>query len=166
MKSLLALVIATLVGLPAAAQEVGRDAGDPPPAQEPAGPALDIRDAAEVTLEEFLWLKRLLIIFADTERDPSFRKQMEFILERPTDLIERDVVVIVDTDPANPSAVRRKLRPRGFGFVLIGKDGVVALRKPTPWETREIARTIDKMPLRLDEIRARKAAQQQEQEAR
>jgi len=117
---------------------------------------LDIRDAHDVTLEGFLWLKRLFIVFADTDRDPAFREQMDLLKQRPRDLIERDVVVIIDTDPANPSSVREKLRPHGFGFVLIGKDGTVAMRKPTPWKTREIARAIDKMPLRQDELRAAK----------
>ena len=38
---------------------------------------------------------------------------------------------------------------------MIDKDGVVKLRKPSPWSTREIARTIDKTPLRRDEVRDR-----------
>jgi hypothetical protein len=37
--------------------------------------------------------------------------------------------------------------------VLIGKDGRVAQRKPSPWDVREIERAIDKMPLRQQEIR-------------
>ena len=38
-------------------------------------------------------------------------------------------------------------------MVLIGKDGGVKLRKPSPWSTREISRSIDKMPMRQREIR-------------
>jgi hypothetical protein len=38
--------------------------------------------------------------------------------------------------------------------VIMGKDGEVELRKPRPWDVREISRTIDKMPLRQQEIRA------------
>ena len=48
---------------------------------------------------------------------------------------------------------RRKFRPRGFMLTLIGKDGEVELRKPFPWDVREISRSIDKMPLRQQEIR-------------
>ena len=42
--------------------------------------------------------------------------------------------------------------------VLIGKDGTVYLRKPFPWSVREISRSIDKMPLRQQEIRDRRDA--------
>jgi hypothetical protein len=33
------------------------------------------------------------------------------------------------------------------------KDGEVELRKPAPWDVREITRTIDKMPSRQQELR-------------
>ena len=52
--------------------------------------------------------------------------------------------------------LRKKLRPHGFAFVLIGKDGQVKLRKPSPWNIREIARVIDKMPIRQQEIARKK----------
>jgi len=116
-------------------------------------PPLDIRNAAEVTLEEFLWLNRLIVVFADTERDPAFQKQIALLQEHSADLTERDVVIIADVDPANPSEIRQKLRPRGFGFVLIDKDGLVKLRKASPWDTREISRSIDKTKLRQQELR-------------
>lgn len=111
-------------------------------------------DAADVTLEDFQWIARPLVVFADSTADPRFREQMELLADRPEGLIERDVVVIVDTDRANPSDIRRKLRPRGFQITLIGKDGGVKLRKPFPWDVRELSRQIDKMPLRQQEIRS------------
>jgi len=49
--------------------------------------------------------------------------------------------------------LRTKLRPRGFMLVLIGKDGGVKLRKPLPWDVRELSRTIDTMPMRQREMR-------------
>ena len=64
----------------------------------------------------------------------------------------RDVVVFVDTDPKARSALRKKLRPRGFMLAIIGKDGQIKLRKPLPWDVRELTRSIDKMPLRRQEI--------------
>ena len=66
----------------------------------------------------------------------------------------RDVIIITDTDPAERNRIcARKLRPRGFMLVLIGKDGGVKLRKPFPWDVRELSRQIDKMPIRQQEIR-------------
>ena len=69
------------------------------------------------------------------------------------DLARRDVIILTDTDPTAGSDARARLRPRGFGLVVMGKDGRVAQRKPVPWDVREIGRAIDKMPLRQQEIR-------------
>ena len=76
------------------------------------------------------------------------------MLARPEALADRDVVILIDTDPAARSDVRTQLRPRGFSMVLLAKDGTVVLRKPSPWDVREIRRAIDKLPLRQDEIKA------------
>lgn len=118
-----------------------------------------IYDAFEVNLEDFLWLKRPVVVFADAPADPRFAQQMDLILGRKEALDDRDVVVIVDTDPAALSEFRKKLRPRGFMLALIGKDGQVKLRKPRPWDVRELGRVIDKMPSRQQELRDRRAAQ-------
>ncbi len=104
-------------------------------------------------LSDFLWLKRPVVVFADTPEDPRFVLQMDMLRARPDPLIERDVVVLTDTDPDTVSALRKQLRPRGFSVVLIGKDGRVELRKPAPWDVRELTRVIDKLPLRQQEIR-------------
>ena len=81
---------------------------------------------------------------------------MEFLSKDIEALQERDIIVLIDTDPKLSSALRKKLRPHGFAFVLIGKDGQVKLRKPSPWNIREIARVIDKMPIRQQEIARKK----------
>ncbi|MEE9426842.1 MAG: DUF4174 domain-containing protein [Paracoccaceae bacterium] len=138
MQQLLTLFLIVFVGLSASAE------GDPP---------LDIRAANDVTLAEFLWVNRLIVVFADSERDPAFQKQLALLMEHPADLTQRDIVVIADFDLENPSDIRQKLRPRGFGFVLIDKDGVIKLRKATPWDNREISRSIDKTDLRQQELR-------------
>ena len=114
--------------------------------------------AADVDLDDFRWIARPIIVFADTDADPRFRQQIERLAERPEALAERDVVVFLDTDPDAESGLRQKLRPRGFMIVLIGKDGGVKLRKPFPWDVRELSRQIDKIPLRQQEIQAAKEA--------
>lgn len=107
-------------------------------------------------LSEYLWLKRPLVIFADTPNNPHFIRQMELLLEDPQSLLDRDVVILTDADPKSRSPLREKLRPRGFSLVLVGKDGKVKLRKPRPWTVREISRAIDNFPLRIDEQRAKR----------
>ncbi len=145
MKQLFAFVIMALFPLSGFAQTT---AEDPEP--------LIITATDDVTLDDFMWVARPLIIFADSPKDPRFKQQMAFIEARLDDLRARDVVVITDTDPAAESPIRQRLRPRGFGLVLVAKDGTILLRKPKPWTVREISRSIDKLPARQEEVRERR----------
>ncbi len=146
----------TVVAVPAAADAThAADVMPPVVAEEVRGtPALPF-DGSEVAQDQFLWTARPIVIFAETAADPAFQLQMELLRARPDPLAERDVVIVTDTDPAARSAIRLALRPRGFMLAIIGKDGQVEIRKPRPWDVREISRTIDKMPLRQQEIRDR-----------
>ena len=107
-------------------------------------------------LEIYEWTHRPIVIFANSDKDPNFISQIEFLSEDIKALLERDIIVLIDTDPKFSSSLRKKLRPHGFAFVLIGKDGQVKLRKPSPWNIREIARVVDKMPIRQQEIARKK----------
>jgi hypothetical protein len=113
----------------------------------------------DVDLSDLKWIKRPVVVFADSPNDPAFIEQMDLLRDGQAELSERDVIVITDTAPDPLSDLRRKLRPRGFMLVLIGKDGGVKLRKPFPWDVREISRSIDKMPIRQREIREGKDSQ-------
>lgn len=128
------------------------------PAIAQDGLSLDelIMPGDSVDLDDFVWIKRPLIVFADSPADPRYVQQMEYITERLEDLDDRDVVVLTDTAKGERTALREKLHPRGFMLVLIGKDGTIYLRKPVPWSVREITRVIDKMPMRQQEIRDRR----------
>jgi len=101
MKQFFAFVIMALFPFTGFAQTA---AEDPEP--------LIITATDEVTLEDFMWVARPLVIFADSPKDPRFKQQMAFIEERADDLRLRDVVVITDTDPAGKSPIRQRLRPR------------------------------------------------------
>lgn len=145
MKRLIPLVFAALF-----ATQSGAQATEQPTMDDLFMPA-DMND-----LSQFHWKKRPVVVFADSADDPAFIEQLELLHARESELIERDVVVLTDTDPAARSPLRLKLRPRGFMLVLVGKDGGVKLRKPFPWDVREITRSIDKMPMRQREIRDEK----------
>lgn len=147
MQKLFAFVFMAIMALPATAQQAEDSGGmfDPP----------IVFSSDEANLNEFLWIKRPLVVFADTPADPRYAQQMEYISQRLDDLAARDVVVLTDTDPAAGSDLRKKFRPRGFMLVLTGKDGTIYLRKPFPWDVREISRTIDKLPTRQQEMRER-----------
>lgn len=124
-------------------------------ADEPA-PQIEVLPGYDVQLDSFQWSHRPVVVFANSPNDPRFQEQIDKLMEDPAALLDRDVVVLVDSDPARKSSLRKKLRPRGFMMVLIGKDGGVKLRKPLPWSVREISRTIDKMPMRLREVEDRR----------
>ena len=112
-----------------------------------------IFSTSDVDLEDMIWAARPLIIFANSPLDPTFKQQMALLQEGFEVLIERDVIVVVDTSPNSKSILRKNLRPKGFVWVLIGKDGTVKLRKPFAWDMRELSRVIDKMPMRQQEIK-------------
>lgn len=116
-----------------------------------------IRPAGDSELSEFLWTNRPIVVFADSDADPRFQEQMDRLQSGEQMLRDRDVVVLTDTDPGARSPLRKKLRPRGFQLVVVGKDGGVKLRKPAPWSVREITRSIDKFPDRLREVEERRS---------
>jgi hypothetical protein len=154
MKTTLACVFAIILCGPALA--VGDDVPMSPLVAWQADRTV-VLDAADIDLPEFQWIARPVVVFADSPADPRLVKQLDLLAARVGELVERDIVVIVDSDPAAESALRTELRPRGFMLVLIDKDGGVKLRKAAPWHVRELTRIIDKTPERQQEVRDRRA---------
>ncbi|MEL7179168.1 MAG: DUF4174 domain-containing protein [Pseudomonadota bacterium] len=149
MKLLTNIALAALIAFPAIAEEktvLERWEED----------RTQIFDGAEIVLEELNWVARPLVVFADTPNDPRFQQQMDLLLADMDQLAIRDVILITDTDRSAQTDLRLALRPRGYMMALVGKDGRVALRKPAPWSVRELSRSIDKMPLRQQEIADRR----------
>lgn len=150
MKSVIPLVFAALFASETAAQTTSEEVVE---AVQEETSEMGPTDIVEINLNDFVWRKRPIVVFADSDQDPRFIEQIELLTSRIEALEARDVVILTDTNPDELSDLRRKLRPRGFMLVLIGKDGGVKLRKPFPWSVRELNRSIDKMPLRREEIR-------------
>jgi len=150
------IALAATLALPAMAQEQAVSAEAPTVLERWQEDPATVFDGAEVDLAELQWTLRPLVLFADTPNDPRFRQQYDLLIEDIAQLVERDVIIITDTDPSAESALRIELRPRGYMMALVAKDGRVALRKPAPWSVRELSRSIDKMPLRQQEIADRR----------
>ncbi|MDR7125772.1 DUF4174 domain-containing protein [Pseudotabrizicola sp. 4114] len=160
MKPLYTLGLAALLPFVATAQEAA--AIDPSVqveamAEEAAG-AYGPRDAADVVFADLLFEFRPVVVFGDSPEDPNFLRQMELLARDLPALQLRDVVLITDTDPEARGEWRLKLRPRGFSLVLMDKDLRPVIRKPLPWEVREITAAIDKFPLRRQEMLERNPA--------
>lgn len=138
---------------PARLPPVSQQPVEPAPVTTPlAVPAPPQFDANEVEPQQFLWEARPVVVFADTPEDPAFVEQIEALTGDGRALLARDVVIVTDSDPSANSTWRQQLRPRGFSLVLLDKDGQVKIRRPTPWDAREVGRAIDRLPLRRQEI--------------
>ena len=150
-------IFAAILGLSAVtgagAQEVVAAAGTGAELAQEAVDPLAPRDALSTNLNDFLWTSRAIIVFADNPADPRYQEQLALLAARPEPLLDRDVVIIVDADPAAASDIRRQLRPRGFMLVVMTKDGAVGFRRPSPRDVREIIRGIDNFAIRQEELR-------------
>lgn len=106
------------------------------------------QEAPSPSLDELKGQSRVAVVFADTPDDPKYIQQIAWLEAEPGPLEERRVVVLTDTDRAANGPLRQRLRPVGFGLVLIDLDGTIAGRRPLPTTVRELVNSIDRMPSR------------------
>ncbi len=156
------LVAAVLAALPAPASAAGEveapvlavQSAEATVAAAPAQAGTDA--AAQPTLDELRWVARPVVVFADTPNDPRFIHQLSMLEAGRAELEDRLVVVLTDADPAARGPLRRELRPRDFGLVLIDTDGTVVQRRPAPTSVRELTGMIDRLPSRRQETGSRR----------
>ncbi|WP_198431680.1 DUF4174 domain-containing protein [Pseudorhodobacter sp. MZDSW-24AT] len=162
MKPLYLLAFAALLPFVASAQDAGAldpsGGGVRATVESTEAAAYGPRDAADVVFDDLMFEYRPLVVFGDSPEDPNFLRQMELLARDLPALELRDVVLVTDTDPEARGEWRTRLRPRGFSLVLMDKDLRPVIRKPLPWEVREIVAAIDKFPLRRQEILERNPA--------
>lgn len=151
MKSVLFALMLLLAAAPSQAQETVAEA---------VAPGLQVIDASAEGIDPaaYQWQWRIVAVLADSPLDPAFVRQMRAIEESPDDLFERDVLVLFDSDRNSGSMLRRMLRPRGFMLAILGKDGEIKQRRPSPRTVREIGEIIDRFPLRRQEMLERRPA--------
>lgn len=118
------------------------------------GPGVFIQssdDAAD--LNKYRWSHRLLLLFAPSAAEPAYVQQRAALEAAESDLAERDMVVISDTDPTAQGALHRSFGIDGFAVLLIGKDGGVKLQSQEPITADALFAVIDAMPMRRQEMR-------------
>ena len=71
-----------------------------------------IFDAKEVELSDVIWAARPWVVFADSPLDPTFTQQMALLQAEIAVLQERDVMIVVDTDPESPVQPAQNLAPK------------------------------------------------------
>jgi len=123
-----------------------------------------------ISLEDFRWKNRLVILTAPSTDDPSLKKQLELFRDEDEGLRERDLRIIrihkggqsfVDSSPLDPESARNILKAAGldtgsFTFTLFGKDGTSKLSSPAPVSAEKLYSIIDRMPMRRREILERR----------
>lgn len=129
-------------------------AAPPIPAAAPA-PAL--------SLDQQRWRSRVVLVFAPSAEDARLRYQLSEFRRLTAGPDTRDLHLVVvagmrvegASDPAQALRDRFHIVLGGFRTFLIGKDGHAAVRSSGPIPAEELARTIDAMPMRQDEMKRR-----------
>ena len=131
-----------------------------------AGPLLAAQAAAPLSLAERLrtshWQRRLLLIGAPTAAQADFQRQKTLLTADAKGLAERDMEVLEvlydQLSPADRQCWAQQLgQPlAGFRVVLIGKDGGVKRTETQPLALASLFGTVDKMPMRRQEMRSKK----------
>jgi hypothetical protein len=121
------------------------------PAEGRAGSGV-FQDEPADGLERYRWSHRPVLLFAPSEQAPAYVEQRAALGEAVDELVERDIVVLIDTDPSGQGPLRTSFGAKGFEVLLIGKDGGVKLRQQAPVGTDVLFAVIDAMPMRRQEM--------------
>jgi len=122
-----------------------------------------------ISLEQFQWENRILVLFAPHSEHKSYQSQMDKFSSLEDELRDRDLVVIsiferecstLDGEILSDSSshsIREKLSQQesSYSIFLIGKDGGVKLKQDEVLEPAALFRVIDRMPMRQREMRER-----------
>lgn len=128
----------------------------------PVAPPI-VASAPAASLDQLRWRKRLVLVFAPTADDARLRYQVAELHRLTAQPDARDLHLVtvagsrVDgvSDGSNALRARFHVVEGGYRTFLIGKDGHAAVRSTSPIPAEEIARTVDAMPMRKDEVRRR-----------
>jgi hypothetical protein len=106
------------------------------------------------------------VVFAGNGNDAALALQRQNFADHRSGLVERDIVVIwvvgnsVRSEFGQPpGSTAAQLRARfgmqkpGFRIFLVGKDGGIKLSQSRPLTVNRLFRTIDAMPMRVEEMR-------------
>lgn len=115
--------------------------------------------AASDPLAAHRWRARVLVLAAPDAGDARLRAQRAAVTAARAGFAERDLVVVDAVGPGPEAAALRRrlgLPDRAFRAVLVGKDGEPKITAAEPIPAERLYETIDAMPMRRDEMRARR----------
>ena len=131
-----------------------------------AGGMFGSATASAVTLEDYLWRSRPLLLFAPSSNDPRLVEVLARIDSSRCEFADRDMVVgvvvaegdssldgrRVDADQSRRLGERFAIGPDAFAAVLIGKDGGEKWRADDVPDLEHVYAVIDGMPMRSREV--------------
>lgn len=120
-----------------------------------------------ITLSEFQWQNRLLLLFAPGQDDAAYQDQLEQFSAEQAGFVERDLLVFelladgnsrwdgqaIALSDVNTLRAQFDIGPEDFAVVLVGKDGTEKRRDTQPMDPQIIFLEIDAMPMRQREMR-------------
>ena len=129
----------------------------------PAPPAV-VAPAPAPSLDQQRGRRRVVLVFAPSAQDARMRYQVSELHRLTAGPDTRDLllVTVAGDRVEGASDASAALRDRfhvvlgGYRTFLIGKDGHRVLTSSAPIPAEEIARTVDAMPMRKDEVKGRR----------
>ena len=117
----------------------------------------------EVTsMKAYLWQNRPVLVFAPSEEHPLVAAQRTALAGEAAGLSDREIVVIEVVDGRAAPGLDGETLRRRYGVaedeaaaLLVGKDGGVKMRRESALTPDALYPTIDAMPMRRSEMRAR-----------
>lgn len=120
--------------------------------------------------DAYRWKNRILIIFVPSMDSENYEAQKGILRNQSAGILDRDLRIVEvlekesgsDLDMSLSGESARNLRKKfgvtadQFQVILIGKDGTVKLHSKTPVSTSALFEIIDAMPMRQEEMRAKK----------
>lgn len=120
----------------------------------------------ELLMEQYLWQKRVILLFAPSAESSEFEKQNALLTSAHTELEKRDIVVwrIIQNEAVSVNGEHKvqfgtppfydyfDVPSSSATLILLGKDGGEKLRKAMPVGAESLFSLIDAMPMRQREI--------------
>lgn len=121
----------------------------------------------DVSMDEFKWKNRIILMSAPSSEDPGLIEQINHLAGKQAELTDRDLRIIQilgdgqslidDNLLSGKSAAAMKVQfgitGEVFQILLIGKDGAVKLNSYDPVSAHRLFSLIDSMPMRQREMR-------------
>jgi hypothetical protein len=123
---------------------------------------------AQQTLASYAGEKRVLLVFAPTDKDPLYQQQLSLLARHAKEMNQQDLVVLTVPVDAGPPITPETLRvtlgpglpeveqmlarrrfhiaPEAFEVVLLGKNGQERFRSDQPVGMDRLDRILDALP--------------------